>query len=513
MKTIKSYILLALATFAISLVSCDNPTYITGGDGGNGTGSGDAATGEVSLASMSVSVNVAESEIETRATSTDVSTFTVNIKDADGNVTKTYIYSEMPELVALPVGTYTVEAYNAELQDAAFESPYLYGTSGSFTVKANEITTVDPIVCTLGNVKVGVFYSDELAAVLGDDVVVAVTVGDNATLNFSATETRSGYFKVASDGGSTLVATFTGTVDGYTVNDYKVLTSNVVAGNYLKITFSLKDAPVPPDENGQVGSSGLNMDATVNRVDISGNTDPGDEEIIEPDDYLTVERSTVNFTCDESSMAITVSASGTYTATSDASWCTISNLTATGFTINATANSDASNDRTAVVTVAMGSIEKTITVTQAKYSEASTAPSFSSDYIDLTSGAYNDVANFGSGANPAVVVISAPKGIKTAHVIIDSEKLTPSELEGVGLRSAFELTTALADDGTDLSTPLGNLGFPIKENILDKTEATFDITTFVPLLGALGSGKSTFILEVTDNEGQTSTAYLRFEKY
>lgn len=503
MKTTKSIslTLTALALATATMTSCDDPTYPS-----------DLETtqeGTLSLSGMTVSVNSSENEVDTRS-SVDVSTFTVNINNSDGELVQTYTYSSLPEIVTLTAGTYTVEAYNEEEQEAAFEAPYYYGTSGSVTVVANDITNVDEIVCSLANVKVGIFYSDELAAVMGTDVAVTVTVADTRTLTYSYDETRAGYFKVSdASGTSTLLATFNGTVDGYTFSDYKVLTTDVEAGNYLKITFSLKETP-SVDLTGSISGSSVTVDATVTRYDISGNADPGDEDIIDGDEFLTLGYSSLSFTSDAQTAYITVSASSSFTATSDASWCTLSDISTSGFTVNVEENTDTASSRSATITVTSETLEKTIAVSQEAYTTW-TGPTFYSEYIDLTSGEYNDASEYGTSGKPATVVISAPNGIKTAHVTIDSDILTASELASIGLSDKFELTTGLSDDGSDLSLVLAGLGFPIGSDVLNQTEVTFDITTFVPLLCVLGTSKSTFELEVTDNKDLSATAYLRFE--
>lgn len=514
MKTFKNILLTTLAIVMAALTSCDNPSY-PGGE------TKDA--GKVSLAKISLSVLNVQNVIESRS-SVDVGTFTVNIKNEAGELQKSFIYAEMPEIIELAAGKYTIEAYNAELQDAAFDAPYFYG-SGEFEVKANDITEVDPIVCKLANIKVSVNYSDALKKMLGDDVKVTVTVAQNEVLVFTKDETRAGYFKYV-EGNTTIEAQFTGTVDGYEISGYKVLDNAVAPGNHHIITFDIKDAPEPPEITGQIGNTNFTMDATVKRIDLTRSINPGDEDIIEPDEYLTVERNTVALGCEASSKNISVKSSGVFTVESDADWCTISNLVTSGdnkgFTINATANTDASNDRSAIVTVTMGSQYSKIQVTQAKYTEKSTAPTFSSEnieYLDNDNLNYNDASNtefnnvndFGPTAKAAVVKFVAEKGIKTLHVEINSETLTPEELESVGLRSKFELTTGLADDGTDVSTNLSNLGFPLKDGVINKTEVNFDITQFVPMLKALGAGKSVFVVVITDNENQSNTAYIRFQ--
>ena len=189
--------MIGLAALA-SMTSCDNPTY-PGGDNGNTDGN-DEVQGQVSLAQMSITVNVADDiVIDSRAANVeDLSKYTINIKRfysscsfrgaSDGN--QSFLYGDMPELIALPVGNYVVEAYNAEEQVAAFDAPFIYGKSKQFAVVANDIVVVDPIECKLRNVKVSIAYTDELRSRMSD-VQVTVTVADTETPVFSGTETRT----------------------------------------------------------------------------------------------------------------------------------------------------------------------------------------------------------------------------------------------------------------------------------------------------------------------------------
>lgn len=509
-----------------AMTSCDSPTY----PGGEGTDKKPEGEGSVSFANMSISVKNSEIIINSRAGSEDVSKYTVSIKRVDGTSAasaegnQSFIYGNMPELIALPVGDYVVEAYNAEEQVAAFDAPYFQGESNQFTVKANDIVTVDPIVCTLKNVKVSIDYTDELRAHMSD-VTVTVTVAESETLDFAGDETRSGYFKYV-EGNTTIAATFNGKVDGFEVSDYRVLTNAVAPGYHHTITFSLKDTPTPPDEYGSVGNTGISLDATVARVDVNGDIDPGDEELIEPDapkEYLTVGTTALNFGCDASQSNVQVKSSDAWTAESSASWCTVTK-TETGMTVAVAANSDANNDRTATITVTMGKLTATIAVTQAKYTEAPQGPTFESQYIDLWSGAYNDPTEFGPDKKPAIVNITAPKGIKKLHVTISSETLSDM-LPSVGLATDFDLATGLSDAGDDLTEALAGLGFPVASGgqveikgetvsygpVLNETSVVFDITSFMELLVLPGPGKSDFIVKVTDNADNESECTIRYE--
>ena len=509
-----------------AMTSCDSPTY----PGGEGTDEKNEGEGSVSFANMSISVKNSEIIINSRAGSEDVSKYTVSIKRVDGTSAasaegnQSFIYGNMPELIALPVGDYVVEAYNAEVQVAAFDAPYFQGESNQFTVKANDIVTVDPIVCTLKNVKVSIDYTDELRAHMSD-VTVTVTVAESETLDFAGDETRSGYFKYV-EGNTTIAATFNGKVDGFEVSDYRVLTNAVAPGYHHTITFSLKDTPTPPDEHGSIGDTGISLDATVARVDVNGDIDPGDEEIIEPDapkEYLTVGANALSFGCAAEQKTVQVKASHNWTVESSASWCTVTK-TASGISVDVAANSDPANERTATITVTMNKLTSTIAVTQAKYTEAPQGPTFESEYIDLWSGAYNDPTEFGPDKKPAVVNISAPKGIKKLHVTISSETLS-SMLPGVGLATDFDLATGLSDDGKNLTTALVGLGFPVASGgtaningtptpygpVLNQTSVVFDITSFMELLVLPGPGKSDFIVKVTDDDDNEKDCTIRYE--
>ena len=85
---------------------------------------------------------------------------------------------------------------------------------------------------------------------------------------------------------------------------------------------------------------------------------------------LKVSESTLTFEASESSQTVTVTASGNYTYSTDASWLTIIKGTpttraesVTELTITAAANTEES-ERTAAITLTLGSITKTISVTQ-----------------------------------------------------------------------------------------------------------------------------------------------------
>ena len=48
----------------------------------------------------------------------------------------------MPEIISLPVGTYTVVASSAEAATNGFDVPFYTGSTEQFTIKENELTEV-----------------------------------------------------------------------------------------------------------------------------------------------------------------------------------------------------------------------------------------------------------------------------------------------------------------------------------------------------------------------------------
>lgn len=460
------------------------------------------AEGQLSLKDFEATVQNGEDVVESRSSAEDVSSFkVVVVNKSTGEEAGSWVYKSMPEIVALPVGTYTVKVYNAELQDAAWESPYFYG-SQDFVIKENDVTMVDKVVCVLSNLKVSIKYSDELKAAIGagSDVNVNVTVGENSSLDYAYGETRAGYFRCDSENKS-LVATFSGSVEGFYVSEYKVI-SDVAQGQHRIITFSLKSAPDVSDEYGSVGTTGLSLDASVTTVDVTSDV-PAEEEIIQPDDFMTLSNSELSYGMSASSKNVTVNASSEWTATSNASWCTVSPAKGgageSTLTVSVSDNT-VTSERTAVVTVTMGSVTQEIAVKQAAYSEkpAVEAPSITSSTIDLS----------------AVNVI-------TASSVVDVDVLAPGKIANFNVKikmsdgngGTLDLSQVKLANEFDLCNPgqykegLVGLSLPVEDEVRGKTSMKFDISGFMVML-MIYSGDHIFEIEVVDELGQSANATL-----
>ncbi len=223
--------------------------------------------GSLNLASLTIDVDADVKEISRSDEGVDVSTFTVTISEvASGTKTNQWTVASMPEVVTLPVGDYVIDVENAPLQPAAWDAPWYHQTS-KVTIEKDEVTYPEPITCTMGNVMVSVAYSDALRQALSSDTKVKIAVSDDYPLTYELGETRVGYFALP-DGASTLVAEFTGKVNGREVTMRKSFDGIAVAQHHT-ITFSLKSGQLDP-------SIIVDADITYDDVDIDipGNEDP-----------------------------------------------------------------------------------------------------------------------------------------------------------------------------------------------------------------------------------------------
>lgn len=102
-----------------------------------------------------------------------------------------------------------------------------------------------------------------------------------------------------------------------------------------------------------------------------------------------------------------------------------------------------------------------------------------------------------------IVNIKADNGIQNLKVEIDSNTLTPEELQGVGLTSSFDLCYP-----GEIEDKLKGFGFPTGTEVIGEQSLVFNLTQFTGLLGLLGSGTHNFILTVVDLAGSTKTVTL-----
>lgn len=226
--------------------------------------------GQLSLQSLTVDVDAAVKEVSRSlndSSDIDVSNYIINVVNRNTQeVVNSWKYSEMPEIATLNVGEYTLEVKSHNLEAAQWEAPYYYG-SKDFSIRKNEVTEVANITCVLSNVMVSVRYSEALYDALGDDVKVTISIGNEGVLEYTRDETRAGYFELPSLS-STIVAEFTGTVNGKATSLRRVFTE-IAVGQHHIITFSLNSGSVDPS---------IIIDANISyediTIDVPGTEDP-----------------------------------------------------------------------------------------------------------------------------------------------------------------------------------------------------------------------------------------------
>lgn len=241
-------------------------------------------TGQLSLASMKMEVDLKVDTVYSKSRAgVDVSNFLLTIKNSQGEQVEQYTYSEMPEIISLPVGTYTVVASSAEAATNGFDVPFYTGSTEQFTIKENELTEVSALTCRLANVMISVEYDEELRKLMGEDVVTTVKIGDNS-LDIPSSETRKAYLIAPASAGS-MDITLKGTIDGESVTEVKRV-DNVQAGQYNIIKHVLNSVDDGTNSNGGGNLNiAINIDSSMTSSDETVGVNPGEEPGI--DDFPT----------------------------------------------------------------------------------------------------------------------------------------------------------------------------------------------------------------------------------
>lgn len=267
------YILFAFCAVLLMLGACDREAM-----GGEEQPDEEILEGAISLASLKLAVDIAVSPVTRAASEPNTDNYTVVIYDRDNENKQviSWTYSQMPEVYSLKVGNYSVAAYSHEVLPAEFENPYYYGKQ-DFVIEEDKVTDVTELECYLQSIMVTVEYDDELAALLGNDVVTTVSIG-TASLKYENIDTRAGYFKAVA-ASNLLEAAFSGTVDGEKITLNKGF-SDAKAGQHRIVRYTL--VTTEPGEGGDNGSADVKVTVDVECEVIEKDivVDPGGEPVI-----------------------------------------------------------------------------------------------------------------------------------------------------------------------------------------------------------------------------------------
>lgn len=275
----KFYIISLFLIGSFLLISCDREGFDYGT---NKPVVDNRPEGNVSLASLKLDLDIdIDFGIKTKTGDSciDVNEFIIRIFDKDnGNkLVKEWKYSEMPEVFSLKVGNYEVAAYSHEQLPAEFDRPFIYGMQ-SFVIKENSVTDIEALRCVLRSIMVTVEYDDALQALLGDDVLASVCVGDGE-LQYDKNNKQAGHFIAQNDVQNLLTSTLNGTIDGEKVNISKAF-PDVKAGEHRIIKYTLKGVGEPDPEGGSAGIS-MNIDMSCTVADKNVVINPGEDVIPE----------------------------------------------------------------------------------------------------------------------------------------------------------------------------------------------------------------------------------------
>lgn len=370
---------------------------------------------------------------QTRAEGVNLGDFTVNfINTSTGKTERSFKYSEMPEIVTLPVGDYKAEALFGDNPVADWDAPYYLGNS-EFSIQAGKITDdIKPVECTLSNIRIAVNVDDLGLGILGDDVKVVVRAGKGELTFDKTTSGKSGYFRYVENSNS-ITAVFSGTVDGDYIEGETRTYSNAAPGKAYQINFNVNR----PDnvEPGDIDTGEITIDASITIRDVTRPVDPG-----EPDDeILTDDMRPID---------------------------------------------GGSSDPEPGVDPNPGTDPE---------------PAAGPEIVSESEGMELDKPYAVSEGSEVKFKVTSKKGITEFKIVIESSTLTPETLESVYLTDKLDLINP-----GEFEESLNNLGFPTGSNVRGKTEVSFDISQFVPLLGMLGSGEHKFHLTVSDEDGTTT---------
>ncbi|MBR1509323.1 MAG: DUF4493 domain-containing protein [Bacteroidales bacterium] len=215
-------------------------------------------------------------DYQTKAGNADVNEFVIDItRPSDGYVKHFDRFGDMPQILELGSGEYTITASSPETKNAAWDLP-IYGASTDFSIRVGELTPIT-MVATLQNMKVSFSLSENFKKELSNYTITVTNAsswdkaveGENALVwadKAAVDEGKPGYFSVA----PLLVK-----VDGYRNIDgsetHSGLTITSVAPRDHHIIYL--DAKV----TGSVNGVSLTIDDSVNEKDSDVNVDGWEE--------------------------------------------------------------------------------------------------------------------------------------------------------------------------------------------------------------------------------------------
>ena len=110
------------------------------------------------------------------------------------------------------------------------------------------------------------------------------------------------------------------------------------------------------------------------------------------------------------------------------------------------------------------------------------------------------------------IIMTASAGIKNVIVTIEGKLAEPDGLNKIGMPNSFDLIDpgymidpeTLEPTDEHLGPILEGMGFPVGDDVYGSMELSFDITSFMSMMGSF-KGNNDFVVTLTDLNGQTIT--------
>lgn len=490
-------------------------------------------TGYLSIGNLSMTVVYDETEIRpddtsdetqaartasgTRATAPDVDSFIVEILDADNAQVLEMTYAELKEQLKTPmelkVGAYRMEVRSEDTMPSVDWEHPVYGATSDFTITKAQTTSPEEVVCTLQNIKVSVEYSPELADMLADTSKATVSLGDTS-LDFLKTETRAAYFKPQALE-NTLDFVFDGTfadtdvpfsvkVDNSILQDNKFVVDgtenlgeelledpNAPAltwpGHDMTQPFTLTDAMFDAEGN-CIEPFAFDLSSPNGIESLQVTVGSTNSQFLASMSAIQLPETFDLCTLDASSAAGIILKGFGYPVGSELKGQTAKSFNIAG-QIRALYEFDGTHTFAFTMTDAKGVSSEAVLTLVVDKSSGQTGPR-------ITWRGYDIDQQYEVQKDMVIDIdIEADKGIKSFFVTIDSETLRPL-LPVINLPEKFDI----CDIPDELVEVLhGEFGFPINEQVKNRTSVTFSITKFVEILLEI-PGEHNFVLDVTDND-------------
>lgn len=236
--------------------------------------------------------------VKSETAGVDISSFTVTVERKDGKYSQSWTYGQMPSLVELSTGEYTVSVSSPESSPVAWDSP-VYGGTKDFAIVGGTVTPVD-LVCTLQNMKNSVYCSqhfmDQLSSfdvkivnedghlVWGKDEVGVYTEDENGNKTIVKAPARYAYFSVSPlsinvDGYRAIdntTASLKYEIKDVAARDHHIIYLDAHVTGQAAMTLSI-DASVN-DKEVDIAIPGVDPDDSMIDDDIEAGWDVSDEE-------------------------------------------------------------------------------------------------------------------------------------------------------------------------------------------------------------------------------------------